>query len=65
MSGVILGAMHGYEVIRTEDIEQLNKVNRLDLCGIADRFSEIAAGIIEEDLRIYESRKRVWMDELL
>lgn len=65
MAGVILGAMHGYEVIRTEDIEQLNKVNRLDLCGIADRFSEIAAGIIEEDLRIYESRKRVWMDELL
>lgn len=64
MAGVILGAMHGYEVIRTEDIEQLNKVNRLDLCGIADRFSEIAAGIIEEDLRIYESRKRVWMEEL-
>lgn len=40
MAGVILGAMHGYEVIRTEDIEQLNKVNRLDLCGIADRFSK-------------------------
>lgn len=64
MAGVILGAMHGCEAIRTEDIEQLNKVNRLDLIGIADRFSEAAARIIEEDLRIHESRKRVWLEEL-
>ncbi|WP_127594258.1 ADP-ribosylglycohydrolase family protein [Paenibacillus lautus] len=59
MAGVILGAMYGGEVIRKEDIEQLNKVNRLDLCVIADRFSGIAAKIIEEDLRINENRKRI------
>ncbi|MFE0559859.1 ADP-ribosylglycohydrolase family protein [Paenibacillus sp. NPDC058910] len=59
MAGVILGAMYGCEVIREEDIEQLNKVNRLDLCAIADRFSGIAAQIIEDDLRINESRKNI------
>ncbi|MEC0202005.1 ADP-ribosylglycohydrolase family protein [Paenibacillus lautus] len=59
MAGVILGAMYGSEVIRKEDIEQLNKVNRLDLCAIADQFSGIAAKIIEEDLRINENRKRI------
>ncbi|MFB4326266.1 ADP-ribosylglycohydrolase family protein [Priestia sp. BR_2] len=59
MVGVILGAMYGSEVIRKEDIKQLNKVNRLDLCAIADRFSGIAAKIIEEDLRINESRKNI------
>ncbi|MCT1399240.1 ADP-ribosylglycohydrolase family protein [Paenibacillus sp. p3-SID867] len=59
MAGVILGAMYGSEVIRKEDIKQLNKVNRLDLCAIADRFSGIAAKIIEEDIRINESRKTI------
>ncbi|MGG4345951.1 ADP-ribosylglycohydrolase family protein [Paenibacillus lautus] len=59
MAGVILGAMYGGEVIRKEDIEQLNKVNRLDLCAIADRFSGIAAQIIEDDLRINEIRKQI------
>ncbi|UNK18888.1 ADP-ribosylglycohydrolase family protein [Paenibacillus sp. N3/727] len=56
MIGVILGAMYGSEVIHKEDIEQLNKVNRLDLCTIADRFSEVAAEIIKDDLRINEAR---------
>ncbi|MBT2763139.1 ADP-ribosylglycohydrolase family protein [Paenibacillus sp. ISL-20] len=59
MAGVILGAMYGCEVIRKEDIEQLNKVNRLDLCAIADRFSGIAEQIIEDDLRINENRKQI------
>ncbi|RAR45016.1 ADP-ribosylglycohydrolase family protein [Paenibacillus sp. MDMC362] len=59
MAGVILGAMYGSEVILKEDIKQLNKVNRLDLCAIADRFSGIASKIIEEDIRINESRKAI------
>lgn len=59
MAGVILGAMYGSEVIRKEDVEQLNKVNRLDLCDIADRFSETAAAIIEKDLEINENRKHI------
>lgn len=57
MAGVILGAMYGSDVIHKEDIEQLNKVNRLDLCAIADEFSTVAAKIIEDDLRIHEMRK--------
>ncbi|MEJ9216953.1 ADP-ribosylglycohydrolase family protein [Paenibacillus glucanolyticus] len=64
MAGVILGAMHGSEVIRKEDIEQLNKVNRLDLCAVADEFSMVAAKIIEDDLRIHEMRKNVVQHEL-
>ncbi|MGM1046385.1 MAG: ADP-ribosylglycohydrolase family protein [Bacillota bacterium] len=56
MIGVILGAMYGWEVVRKEDLKQLNAVNRLDLCTIADRFSEVAAKIIEDDLRINEAR---------
>ncbi|KZS43861.1 hypothetical protein AWU65_27660 [Paenibacillus glucanolyticus] len=64
MAGVILGAMHGSEVIRKEDIEQLNKVNRLDLCAVADEFSMVAAKIIEDDLRIHEMRKNVVQHKL-
>lgn len=59
MIGVILGAMYGSGVIHKEDIEQLNKVNRLDLCAIADRFSEVAAKIIEDDLAAHEARKNI------
>ncbi|MFF2886174.1 ADP-ribosylglycohydrolase family protein [Paenibacillus sp. NPDC057967] len=57
MAGVILGAMYGHEVIQVSDIEQLNKVNRLDLFAIADRFSDMAANIIKDDLRAHEARR--------
>lgn len=59
MIGVILGAMYGSEVVRKEDIEQLNKVNRLDLYTVADRFSEVAADIIKGDLAAHEARKNI------
>ncbi|RJE85150.1 ADP-ribosylglycohydrolase family protein [Paenibacillus sp. 1011MAR3C5] len=59
MAGVILGAMYGHEVIKASDIEQLNKVNRLDLFAIADRFSDMAANIIKDDLRAHEARRSI------
>ncbi|GAB6926095.1 ADP-ribosylglycohydrolase family protein [Paenibacillus sp. JCM 10914] len=59
MAGVILGAMYGAEIVHQEDIEQLNKVNRLDLLDIADRFSEVAASIIKEDLQSHAARQSV------
>lgn len=57
MAGVILGAMHGAEVISPEDIRQLDAVNRLDLTDIADRFSATAARIIQDDLHAWEARR--------
>ncbi|MDQ6421492.1 ADP-ribosylglycohydrolase family protein [Paenibacillus sp. LHD-117] len=59
MAGVILGAMYGYEAIAPADIEQLNKVNRLDLFAIADRFSDAAAEMIRDDLRAHEARRSI------
>ncbi|MFD0714432.1 ADP-ribosylglycohydrolase family protein [Paenibacillus sp. GCM10027626] len=59
MAGVILGAMQGYEAIAPLDIERLNKVNRLDLFAISDRFSDVAASIIEADLRAHAARKAI------
>lgn len=58
MIGVILGAMHGAGAVRDEDLQQLNAVNRLDLYAIADQFSDVAANIIREDLRVNERRKQ-------
>ncbi|MHA6482157.1 ADP-ribosylglycohydrolase family protein [Paenibacillus sp. strain BS8-2] len=57
MAGVIMGAMYGCEPIEQVDIEQLNKVNRLDLFAIADSFSDVAEEIIREDLRAHEVRR--------
>lgn len=59
MAGVILGAMYGVEAVKQADIEQLNKVNRLDLIGIADRFSDAAEKIIRKDLQAHEARKAI------
>ncbi len=59
MAGVILGALYGSAVIRSEDIEQLNKVNRFDLYEIADQFSKVAAAIISEDLQAHQAREQI------
>ncbi|CDN43751.1 ADP-ribosylglycohydrolase family protein [Paenibacillus sp. P22] len=59
MAGVIVGAMHGSEVISPEDIRQLDAVNRLDLMDIADRFSATASRIIQDDLYAWEARREM------
>ncbi|QJC52580.1 ADP-ribosylglycohydrolase family protein [Paenibacillus albicereus] len=59
MAGVILGAMHGAEVIEAADIEQLDRVNRLDLLAIADRFAETAERIIRQDMQEAQVRREM------
>jgi ADP-ribosylglycohydrolase len=56
MIGVILGARYGEKVVNKEDIALLQETNRMDLYAIADRFSEVATTIINEDLRIQQKR---------
>ncbi|KKO54900.1 ADP-ribosylglycohydrolase family protein [Paenibacillus sp. DMB20] len=59
MIGVILGAMYGWEAVRKEDLEQLNAVNRLDLCAMADRFGDVAERLIKQDITAHEARKGI------
>jgi ADP-ribosylglycohydrolase len=58
MVGVILGAKYGYEVIKNEDIELLEEVNKMNLVELADSFTEVALEIIQVDLQINEKRRR-------
>jgi len=59
MVGVMLGAMYGAQAIKPEDVELLNEANRIDLFATADRFAATARHIIEQDLKVYESQKRL------
>ncbi|MBS4189740.1 ADP-ribosylglycohydrolase family protein [Bacillus sp. FJAT-49705] len=58
MIGVILGAMYGDRVIREEDVKLLEETNKMNLIQLSDSFSEVAEGIIMEDLRLNERRKK-------
>jgi ADP-ribosylglycohydrolase len=49
MAGAILGAMHGESVIDAADRATLDSANRLDLVASADRFTEVATGILRAD----------------
>lgn len=57
MIAVILGAMHGVQIVHDQDIAQLNKVNHLDLMAISDQFHNVALDIIKRDLASHERRK--------
>jgi ADP-ribosylglycohydrolase len=59
MIGAILGAMHGIGAIRTEDLGQMNRVNRFDLSAAGDAFARAAGDIIRRDLEKLERRKGV------
>lgn len=59
MAGVILGAMYGESVIRSEDVELLQETNKMNLIQTADHFSETAKLIIEQDLQLNEKRKNI------
>lgn len=59
MAGVILGAMYGDSVIRSEDVELLQETNKMNLIQTADHFSETAKLIIEQDLQLNEKRKNI------
>jgi ADP-ribosylglycohydrolase len=59
MIGAILGAMHGVGAIRREDLEQLDRVNRLDLMAASDAFAGAAREIIRRDLDKLKRREAV------
>ena len=58
MIGVILGAMHGYQVFDRADIEILERVNQQNFLKNADQFAKAAKIIIEKDLVQFEKRKK-------
>lgn len=59
MIGAILGAIHGIDAIKQEDLKQLNQVNRFDLMAASDSFSKIASEIIRQDLQKLKQREAV------
>ena len=59
MVGVILGAMHGYQVFDRTDIEILERVNQQNFLKNADQFAKTAKIIIEKDLVQFEKRKKL------
>ena len=59
MIGAILGAIHGIDAIKEEDLKQLNQVNRFDLMAASDSFSKIASEIIRQDLQKLKQREAV------
>ena len=53
MVGVILGALHGMNVIDSKDIEQIELVNKINFLPLAETFAETSAEIIKMDLKKY------------
>ncbi len=49
MTGAILGALHGEDVIEAGEAEQLDRVNRFDLGAEAAAFCATAADIFQDD----------------
>lgn len=50
MIGVILGAMYGASVVKTEDVRLLESTNKLDFDDITDEFAKTATEIIKNDI---------------
>lgn len=59
MIGVILGAMYGSTVISDDDINMLEKANKMNLLESADKFSNIAKEIVDNDLNEYDKRRKL------
>ncbi|NEN84041.1 ADP-ribosylglycohydrolase family protein [Paenibacillus elgii] len=58
MIGAILGAMQGVRAIPADEIAVLEEVNKQDMAGSCDRFTEAAAAIIQEDLELNNFRRK-------
>ncbi|GLI06759.1 hypothetical protein YDYSG_27890 [Paenibacillus tyrfis] len=58
MIGAILGAMQGVRAIPADEIAVLEEVNKQDMAGSCDRFTEAAAAIIQEDLELNNFRQK-------
>ncbi|MDQ0154888.1 ADP-ribosylglycohydrolase family protein [Robertmurraya andreesenii] len=59
MIGVILGAMYGAPVIKSEDIHLLESANHLNFEEITDAFAGNAKLIIEKDLEALEKVRKI------
>lgn len=60
MTGVILGAMYGVEVIKKEEIRLLEETNNTNFTFIAEQFAEVAETIIKEDLTLNQKRMSIF-----
>ena len=49
MTGAILGALHGADIIAPDDHAAIEAANRLDLTAAADRFATVAGQIMADD----------------
>lgn len=58
MIGAVLGAMQGVDVIPTDEIEQIEKVNKQEIAQHIETFTEVAADIIRTDLERNETRQK-------
>ena len=60
MTGVILGAIYGVEVIKKEEIRLLEETNKTNFTFIAEQFAEVAEIIIKEDLTLNQKRMSIF-----
>jgi hypothetical protein len=58
MIGSILGAMQGVQAIPAEEIAVIEEINRQDIMSHCSQFSEAAALIIDQDLRMNDIRQQ-------
>lgn len=52
MAGVILGAMNGSSVFDKEEIDLLDKTNKIDLAAASSVLTEVAKEIISKDIQV-------------
>lgn len=60
MTGVILGAMYGVDVIKKEDIRLLEETNKTNFISLAEQFAEVAEIIIKEDIALNQKRLSIF-----
>ena len=60
MTGVILGAMYGVEVIKKEEVRLLEETNKTNYTFIAEQFAEVAEIIIKKDLALNQKRMSIF-----
>ncbi|OHX51631.1 ADP-ribosylglycohydrolase family protein [Planococcus faecalis] len=62
MVGVILGAMYGVDIIKSEDISLLEATNKTNFTQLAENFSQVAEKIIKSDILLNEKRTSLFND---
>lgn len=60
MIGVILGAMQGASVIKSEDIKLLEETNKTNFTYLANQFAVVAEMIIKEDIALNQKRNGIF-----